>query len=61
MKLNKNKRFVIAEIGHNHQGSIEHAKKLIKQASLASATLRKGSVSDGSQMKAFRVFVKVKS
>jgi sialic acid synthase len=37
MKLNKNKRFVIAEIGHNHQGSIQHAKKLIKQAKLCGA------------------------
>jgi len=36
-------------------------QKLIKQASLASATLKKGSVSDGAQMKGFRVFVKVKS
>ena len=35
-------------------------QKLIKQASLASATLKKGSVSDGAQMKGFRVFVKVK-
>ena len=35
-------------------------QKLIKQASLASATLKRGSVSDGAQMKGFRVLVKVK-
>ena len=35
-------------------------QKLIKQASLASATLKRSSVSDGAQMKGFRVFVKVK-
>ena len=35
-------------------------QKLIKQASLASATLKRSSVSDGAQMKGFRVLVKVK-
>ena len=29
--------FVIAEIGHNHQGSINIAKKLISEAKLAGA------------------------
>ena len=29
--------FVIAEIGHNHQGSIHIAKKLISEAKLAGA------------------------
>ncbi len=32
-----NDAFVIAEIGHNHQGSIHIAKKLISEAKLAGA------------------------
>ncbi len=36
--FSKSKTFVIAEIGHNHQGKIENAKELIKQAKLAGAS-----------------------
>ena len=32
LKSRNKKFFVIAEIGHNHQGSIEKAKKLINVA-----------------------------
>lgn len=35
--IQKNKKFVIAEIGHNHQGDINKAKKLIKAAKDAGA------------------------
>ena len=34
---NKKKTFIIAEIGNNHEGSLENAKKLIKLASKAGA------------------------
>ena len=35
--LQKNKKFVIAEIGHNHQGSLSKAKDLILAAKNAGA------------------------
>ena len=34
---NNNKIYVVAEIGHNHKGSIEEAKKLFKEAKAAGA------------------------
>tara|TARA_Y100000741_G_scaffold359191_1_gene339507 strand:+ start:157 stop:1185 length:1029 start_codon:yes stop_codon:yes gene_type:complete len=34
----ENLPFVIAEIGHNHQGSVEKAKEMIKQAKLCGAS-----------------------
>ena len=30
MKINKDKSYIIAEIGHNHQGKLDLALKLIK-------------------------------
>jgi N-acetylneuraminate synthase/sialic acid synthase len=36
--INKNKIYVIAEIGHNHQGNIETAFKLFEQAKIAGAS-----------------------
>lgn len=35
--INKNKIYIIAEIGHNHQGCIETAFKLFEQAKIAGA------------------------
>lgn len=37
MFLAKNKTYIIAEIGNNHEGCINNAKKLIREASLAGA------------------------
>ena len=34
---NDNKIYVVAEIGHNHKGSIDEAKKLFKAAKAAGA------------------------
>ena len=36
--ISDNLPFVIAEIGHNHQGSIETAKQMIKEAKLCGAS-----------------------
>ena len=38
MILKNNKAYVIAEIGHNHQGKIELAKKMFKSAKEAGAS-----------------------
>ncbi len=43
---NDNKIFVIGEIGNNHQGSLENAKKLIKIASNAGASAAKFQLRD---------------
>ena len=32
MKLKKNKKFIVAEVGNNHEGSISNAYKLIEEA-----------------------------
>ena len=37
MRLKKNKTYIIAEIGINHEGSFKKATKLIKEASLSGA------------------------
>ena len=37
MKIKKNKTYIIAEIGINHEGSFKKATKLIKEASLSGA------------------------
>ena len=37
MKIKKNKTYIIAEIGINHEGSFVKAKKLIKEAALSGA------------------------
>ena len=36
--ITDNLPFVIAEIGHNHQGSIDKAKEMIKEAKLCGAS-----------------------
>ena len=36
-KINSDKAFVIAEIGHNHKGSVKIAKKLFDEAKKAGA------------------------
>ena len=65
VEYNGKDRVTITGVAANDQDILNFIEnlgnqKLIKQASLASATLKKGSASDGAQMKAFRVFVKVK-
>ena len=34
MKLKKNKKFIVAEVGNNHEGSISNAYKLLKKLKL---------------------------
>ena len=65
VEYNGKDRVTITGVAANDQDILNFIEnlgnqKLIKQASLASAKLKKGSASDGAQMKAFRVFVKVK-
>ena len=64
VEYNGKDRVTIVGVAANDQDILNFienlgTQKYIKQASLASANLRKSKASDGAQMKAFRVFVKV--
>ena len=57
--IKKNKIYVIAEIGHNHQGKIETAFKLFEQAKIAGASAVKLQKRDNRKLYTKKFYKKI--